>query len=321
LSEPSFFSRVQEELPEVEARMLAFRHPGDQILRSALENLLRAGGKRIRPTVALLAGQMLGAPRDSLLNFAAAIEMLHTATLIHDDLIDGAALRRGSPTLNSRWSTEATVLAGDYIFACAAHLASQTGSLEVMQGFAHTLITIISGELSQMLERTRPVTDEDYERRIYAKTAALFELASRGGAMLCREPPGVVQSLGRFGRSLGMAFQIVDDVLDFTGESVRIGKPVGSDLRQGLITLPALYYQKRHPEDGRFTTLLDSNPSSRIELDQLVEAIGRSEAIPDSLAQAQRYVAEAKESLVGLPENRYRQALLDLTDYVVSREL
>ncbi len=321
MTEASFFSCVREELPEVEARMLAFRRPGDQILQSALENLLRAGGKRIRPTVALLTGQMLGAPRDSLLSFAAGIEMLHTATLVHDDLIDGATLRRGSPTLNSRWSTEATVLAGDYIFACAAHLASQTDSLEVMQEFARTLITIISGELGQMFERSTLISNEDYERRIYAKTAALFELASCGGALLCKERPEVVQALGRYGRCLGMAFQIVDDVMDFTGQTVQIGKPVGSDLRQGLITLPALYYQKRHPEDGRFATLMDSNPLSGTDADQLVETIGRSDAIQESLAQARRYVSEAKQLLESLPENRYRQALLELTDYVVSREL
>ncbi|MGA2820386.1 MAG: polyprenyl synthetase family protein [Anaerolineales bacterium] len=321
MTEASFFFLVREELPEVEARMLAFRHPSDQILQSALENLLRAGGKRIRPTVALLAGQMLSAPRDGLLDFAAAIEMLHTATLVHDDLIDGATLRRGTPTLNSRWSTEATVLAGDYIFACAAYLGTQTHSLEVMQEFARTLITIISGELGQMFERSTLISGEEYERRIYAKTAALFELASRGGALLCNESPEVVHSLGRYGRCLGMAFQIVDDVLDFTGQSVRIGKPVGSDLRQGLITLPVLYYQKRHPEDTRFAALMDPNRPSGTDVDQLVETIGRSEAIQESLAQAHRYASEAKELLEGLPENRYRQALLDLTEYVVSRDL
>jgi geranylgeranyl pyrophosphate synthase len=118
-----------------------------------------------------------------------------------------------------------------------------------------------------------------------------------------------------------MAFQIVDDVLDFTGQSVRIGKPVGSDLRQGLITLPVLYYQKRHPEDTRFAALMDPNRPSGTDVDQLVETIGRSEAIQESLAQAHRYASEAKELLEGLPENRYRQALLDLTEYVVSRDL
>jgi len=301
--------------------MLAFRQPGDQILQSALESLLRAGGKRIRPTVALLTGQMLGAPRDGLLNFAAGIEMLHTATLVHDDLIDGATLRRGSPTLNSRWSTEATVLAGDYIFACAADLASQTGSLEVMQEFARTLLTIISGELGQMFQRSTLITDAEYERRIYAKTAALFELAACGGALLCKEPSERVQALRRYGRSLGMAFQVVDDVMDFTGQSVRIGKPVGSDLRQGILTLPALYYKKRHPEDSRFATLTDPSAPSATEVDQLVATIGQSEAIQESLVVARGYLSEAKHLLAGLPGNPYRQALLELTEYVVSREL
>ena len=174
----TFLSPVQAQLQLVEARLQAQaddRHPD---LRAALGQILAAGGKRIRPTITLLVGNMLGAPENKLITLGAALELLHTATLVHDDLIDGSLLRRGMPTLNARWSPAATVLTGDFLFARAAKLAADTNYLPLMKLFAETLAVIVNGELSQMFSARGVVDRENYAQRIYAKTASLFEMCS-----------------------------------------------------------------------------------------------------------------------------------------------
>src|SRR3989337_3925810 len=187
-------------------------------LKKALDHLLSSGGKRIRPAVALLTGGMLGADPGRLIALAAAIEMLHTATLVHDDLIDGSLLRRGNPTLNAHWTPAATVLTGDFIFARAAKLAASTDCLPLMKLFAETLAVIVNGELTQLFSSRGIASREDYDKRIYAKTASLFEMSSRAAAMISPVEEAVVENMLKFGRNIGMAFQIVDDILDFTGD-------------------------------------------------------------------------------------------------------
>jgi geranylgeranyl pyrophosphate synthase len=321
VSQPSFFEIVRGELQATETRMRAVRHPADANLQTALDHLLSAGGKRIRPTVALLAGHLVEAPPEPLVNFAAAVEMLHTATLVHDDLIDGALLRRGIPTLNSQWTPGATVLTGDFIFAWAAHLGAQTDSVRVMVSFARTLMTIINGELAQMFGRTQRASREEYDQRIYAKTAALFELAGSGAALITVHESPLAPRLGDFGRQVGMAFQIVDDILDFTADSTRLGKPVGNDLRQGLITLPVLCYGDQHPEDQDVQAVLNPEHRHQADVDRLVEAIARSEAIAAAMSEARRFASAARDALHGVTAGRYRDGLLELADFVVARDL
>src|SRR3972149_2242986 len=238
-------------------------------LKKALDHLLSSGGKRIRPAVALLAGGMLGADPERTISLAAAAEMLHTATLVHDDLIDGALLRRGIATLNAQWSPAATVLTGDFVFAQAAKLAAETNSIPVMRLFAETLAIIVSGELTQMFTSRGVVSKEDYYKRIYAKTASMFELAAAASAMLSPVTDKVVTKMRRFGYQIGMAFQIVDDVLDFTGEQTTMGKPVASDLRQGLITLPALYFLELYPEDEEMAAIFEGRFYNDERMDRL----------------------------------------------------
>ncbi len=214
----SFLSPVQEQLHLVEARLHAQaveRHPD---LQAALEQILSAGGKRIRPTLGLLVGNMLGAPIDKLVTLGAAVELLHTATLVHDDLIDGSLLRRGMPTLNARWSPAATVLTGDFLFARAAKLAAETDHLPLMNAFAETLATIVNGELNQMFGSRGEINRENYYQRIYAKTASLFEMTTSAAAMISPAGDTIVETMRKFGYETGIAFQIVDDVLDYTGE-------------------------------------------------------------------------------------------------------
>ncbi len=264
---------------------------------------------------------MLGGDQERLITLGAAIELLHTATLVHDDLIDGALLRRGIATLNSSWSPAATVLTGDFIFARAAKLAAETDSVEVMRIFADTLGIIVNGEVTQMFMSKRLASRENYLQRIYAKTASMFELASTAAALLSPVDSETVALVGKFGYQIGMAFQVVDDVLDFTAEQDTLGKPVAGDLRQGLVTLPALKYLNLHPDDPEMKHILEGRLLSDERMDRLVLAIRESGAIEAALAEAQEFVDCALEILDHFPASTERQALADLALYIVSRRI
>ena len=275
----SFFTLVEDRILLVEDRMRDYVEEHHPDLRVVLDHLISSGGKRIRPVVALLTGQMLGTDPDRLITLAASIEMLHTASLVHDDLIDGSLLRRGIPTLNAKWSPAATVLAGDYIFARAAELASQTESVAVMQIFAKTLATIVNGEVTQLFTSRGVASRDDYYQRIYAKTASMFVLATRAAALLSLVDDNIIDAVHQYGYEVGMAFQIVDDILDFTGEQATVGKPVASDLRQGLVTLPALYYQEANPDDPDMQAVISGEYHNGERMIRLVESIRASGAI------------------------------------------
>ncbi len=307
-------SRVEETMRE---QSIGY-HPDIVI---ALQQILSSGGKRIRPALALLTGGMLSGDVDRLVILSAAIELLHTATLVHDDLIDGSLLRRGNTTLNAKWSPAATVLTGDFVFARAAKLAANTYSVEVMRLFAETLTMIVDGELSQLLTSRGVANQLEYEQRIYAKTASLFELATTAAALLSPVQSSVVDKMREFGYSIGMAFQIMDDVIDFTGDQPTVGKPVASDLRQGLITLPALFFLEAFPNNPEMLTLINGGVVSDLDFESLVSSIRSSNAIRQSLQEAQRYIQLSLNLLSAMPENPEREALEDLASYIVRREL
>jgi len=314
-----FFDLVRPSLEEVEARMRERTGEHHAALDSAIDHLLSSGGKRVRPTVVLLTAAMLGGERPRAVTLAAAIEMLHTATLVHDDLIDGALLRRGTPTLNAQWTPGATVLTGDYIFARAAHLAAQTGSIEVMEMFARTLMIIVSGEINQLFRtRTRDLR-QDYFDRIYAKTASLFEVSGEAAAVLSRASLEHTAQAKTVGYNLGVAFQIVDDVLDFVGNQEEVGKPVASDLRQGLLTLPALLTLDGRPMGDDFVDAILERRLDPTALEELIWQVRTSDAIARSLDEARAFVRRAQDALALLPASPERDALSDLAAYVVQR--
>ena len=321
LNPVSFFTPVQKGLQEVENLLRSQSYGAHPDLGVALEHLLSSGGKRIRPTLGLLMGQMLGAPHDSLITLAAAVELLHTATLVHDDLIDGAMLRRGNPTLNASWSPPATVLTGDFIFARAAKLAADTNHLGLMKLFAETLAIIVNGELTQLFSARGLTSRENYYKRIYAKTASLIEMTTRTAAMISPADEKMIESMRLYGYNLGMAFQIVDDVLDFNGEQAEVGKPVGSDLLQGLVTLPAIYYAEAHPDDPDVICLTSGCYNEHERMERLVQAVRISSGVKKSLEEAQEYVNKALQSLAGSPEGAEHQALEDLARYTVTRKI
>jgi geranylgeranyl pyrophosphate synthase len=322
LSATTFFTSVQEQLDFVEQR-IRDQVSGDQHpdLRSALEHLLTAGGKRIRPTLGLLVGNMLGAPEEKLITLGAAVELLHTATLVHDDLIDGALLRRGIPTLNARWSPAATVLTGDFLFARAAKLAAETDYLPLMKLFSETLAIIVNGELTQMFSARGVISRDNYYNRIYAKTASLFEMSALAAAMVSTEDEITRDSMKNFGYEVGMAFQIVDDILDFTGEQTKVGKPIGSDLLNGLITLPAIYFAEANPFNDDVFSLPEGGWKDTARVQRLVDAIRQSRAVEQSMDEARNAVRRALGALEESPASPEKEALADLARFIVDRNI
>ena len=317
----TFTASIEDRVKLVEERMRAQADGHHPAVVAALHHLLGSGGKRIRVVVTLLTGKMLDADKDKLVTLASAIESLHTATLVHDDLIDGALIRRGIPTLNAQWSSAATVLTGDFIFAKAAKLAADTGSVGVMRIFAETLATIVNGEITQLFSSRWVANREDYYRRIYAKTASLFEASTTTAAILSNASEDIVAAVKEYGYDIGMAFQIIDDILDFTSEQTTMGKPVASDLRQGLITLPVLYFLENHPDDVDMKNILQSSFCDEDCLGRLLTSIRESGAIELSLNEARNSVQKGLDVLMKLPESQERKALEDLACYIIDREI
>lgn len=322
MSTTTFFTSVQDQLGFVEQRMREQAGDGQHPdLKSALEHLLSAGGKRIRPTLGLLVGNMLGAPEEKLITLGASVELLHTATLVHDDLIDGALLRRGMPTLNARWSPAATVLTGDFLFARAAKLAAETDYLPLMKLFADTLATIVNGELTQMFSARGVIDRNNYYNRIYAKTASLFEMSALAASMVATEEEEVRSAMKAFGYEVGMAFQIVDDILDFTGDQSTVGKPIGSDLLNGLVTLPAIYFAEANRFDDDIMSLPEGGWKDTARVQRLVDAVRQSRAVEQSFEEARNAVSRALASLEIAPASPEKDALEDLAKFIVDRKI
>ncbi len=288
-------------------------------LGAAVEHLLASGGKRVRPATALLMGGMLGGDAERLVTLASAIELLHTATLVHDDLIDGALLRRGIATLNAEWSPAATVLTGDFIFAIAARQAAETESLAVMRLFSETLAIIVNGEINQLFVSPGLASRDNYYQRIYAKTASMFELATGAAALLSPVDAEMIAQARRFGYEIGMAFQIVDDVLDFTGEQTTVGKPVGNDLRQGLVTLPALFYNESYPDDPDMKMVTQDSRYNSAMMDRLVNSIRSSSAVEQALDEARHHIDTGLAILANMPAGPEHEALEELAYYIINR--
>jgi geranylgeranyl pyrophosphate synthase len=277
-------------------------------------------GKCLRPALVILVGQLFSAPAAPFHKLAAAVEVLHTATLIHDDLVDGAALRRGRETLHTSWSTGVTVLVGDALLAQTAALVAELGHPRILGVFAEALCAMSAGEIGQLLTAGENRYNRgDYYRRIEAKTASLCAAATEMASILAGAEEPQIAALRRFGWELGVAFQIVDDVLDFSGDEAQLGKPAGSDLRHGLVTLPTICYMERVGGDAAVETVLaGQRDDARVQA--ALEAIRASGAVDAALAEARAHARQAREALAAWPNSDSRQMLLALTDYVEERK-
>lgn len=314
---------VAAELSAVEKKMAsAVSDAGYTPLAEALQGLIHSGGKRVRPMLTLLVGRFYPpAKPHHLINLAAAIEALHSATLVHDDVVDGALVRRGQNTLNAVWAPGSTIMAGDFFFARAAGLVAETEHPRVIRLFAQALQVIVDGELRQAFSmRDWGQPKESYYERIYGKTGALLELATQSPAVLGGAPPEHEAALRRFGYNLGMAFQIIDDILDFVADAETLGKPAGSDLRSGIITLPVYYYLQRPDRRDAVVSLINGQRSGDEVVDEVVQLIRESDAIPQAHAEARAFSDKAIAELQVFPDSLQRQALIDVARYVVERE-
>jgi geranylgeranyl pyrophosphate synthase len=277
------------------------------------------GGKCIRPALVILVGRLFSAPLTPFHKLAAAVEVLHTATLVHDDLVDGAALRRGHETLHSSWPAGVAVLVGDALLARTAALVAELGRPRILGVFADALCAMSTGEIEQLLAAGKGRhSREGYYRRIEAKTASLCAAATEMAAILAEAEETQVAALRRFGWELGVAFQIVDDVLDFIGDEAQLGKPAGSDLRQGLATLPTICYLEQARSSAVVDAVLAGEGDEKL-VRTAIETICASGAVDAALEEARSHARQAQEALADVPDNDSRQVLSSLVEYAVER--
>ena len=285
-------------------------------------HLVEAGGKRLRPMLTLAAARMCGYPGPFHVHLAATVEFIHTATLLHDDVVDESAQRRGRPTANLLWDNKSSVLVGDYLFARSFQLMVETGSLRVLDILANAAATIAEGEVLQLTAaQNLATTEEIYLKVVRGKTAALFSAATEVGGVIAGAPEADVQALHVFGDALGISFQIVDDLLDYTGQSAQIGKNTGDDFRERKLTLPMIKAVARADAAERafWTRVIEKGDQHPEDLQTAVELMQRHGAFDATRTEALAWSAKAKAALLTLPATDLRDMLHDLTDYVVAR--
>ena len=309
------YAPIQEDLDRVEERLLSLSRKQFPRLAPLLEHILPHTGKRLRPALTLLAGRLHGKSTDKLIAMAMATELFHTATLVHDDVVDDSGVRRGQPTIHSLWGKGAALLLGDYLFSLSADLVASTRNLRVIDIFADTLKTVSRGELEHNLS---PAEDRrkrrEYYRWIGAKTASVMAAATQSGAILGGALEEGVKALGDYGQKFGLAFQVVDDILDFTGEERELGKPVGSDLFQGTLTLPVLILLERDPESP-----LARGEENREKARRAARHLSHSPVIKECYTIARRFSSQALDALEALPPSPPRSSLAALAQYNLER--
>lgn len=318
------FEAMQDDLNRVERRLLEAASIDFPIVSGMVQDLVKTGGKRLRPLLLLLAAKAFDYDRDRAVTAAAGVELLHTASLIHDDSIDRAALRRGQPTLNTQLSTGAVILIGDFLFAQSAILAAATDSTRVVSIFASSLGSICDGQLRETLDAHRLDQDrETYEHRIYGKTASLFAGAAEMGAVIGGASEEAIQQLRDFGGDIGMAFQIIDDVLDLREGTQMLGKPAGNDLRQGVVTLPTMLFAADLPGDSASRTTLEEIVAGEEQRDDVIDGILAEIRASGALDRAEAIAAEFSDRARGrismVPNADVREYLNNVVDLTLVR--
>lgn len=310
---------VRDDLEAVNGE-ISTRLRSDVVLINQLAGyIINSGGKRIRPVIVLLGAKALGYQGTAHIQLAAVIEFIHTATLLHDDVVDASALRRGQSTANTIWGNEASVLVGDFLYSRAFEMMVEVNQMRVMEILAHTTNTIARGEVLQLLNCNDPdTTEERYLDVIYSKTAKLFEAAAKLGAVIAGQN-GVEAAMGRYGLHLGTAFQLVDDALDYGRNNPALGKNIGDDLAEGKPTLPLIHALRNGTAEQRelLRGVIEQGDHSRI--DAVVDTIESTGSIAYTARQAEAEAARAKEAVTSLPDSPYKQALVDLTYFSVHR--
>jgi len=301
---------VSSELAEVESCILSALKTRQKVLATAVKELLESGGKRLRPALLLLSGKFGDFDKEKLIPLAASIEILHMATLIHDDIIDDSKLRRGVPTVQAKWGKDTAVFAGDFLFTRAFSLITHKTSFENLQNLARVIKTICEGEIDQFNDRfNTDTTIPQYLKRIGRKTAILFALSCKIGAYESGCSSNIQQTLWRFGYNLGMAFQITDDLLDFNGDANKVGKPIMSDFASGVFTLPVIYTIKQEKYRQKIEDLIERNTFTIEELMQVKRWTEESGGMKFAKNLSRQYLEKAYKELEKLPRIPARDSL------------
>jgi heptaprenyl diphosphate synthase len=318
------FAGIQADLEKVDATFEERATSGLDILNSASMHALGSPGKRLRTALTLLSGKLNTYRFDKLLPLSVAFEMVHLATLIHDDIVDNAKTRRGNPTVNAIWGDNIAILLGDYYFAKTAGLIADINDNRINHLFSDTVATVCEGTILEMMTAGRiDLTMESYYDKISRKTAALLAACCKGGAIVSGATEEEISYLHDYGLNLGIAFQIIDDVLDYTEDQTTIGKPAGNDLRQGMVTLPLIYALQGQPQNGHYQKvqrlLNDAGTHADEEVREVVAWVTAGPAIERSFVQAYIFADKARQALNHFPASPDRQVLDELIDFVVTR--
>ena len=316
------FATIEPDLEIVDREFQRRASSGLDIMNAAAAHATSSPGKRLRTALTLLSGRLFSYNFDKLLPLSVAFEMTHLATLVHDDIIDRAATRRGIPTVNARYGDQVAILLGDYLFAKTAGLIADVEDFRIDRLFSDTVATVSEGAIIELrTARRMDVSVEHYLERVNRKTACLIGACCKGGAIVGGGSDAQIALMHEYGLNLGIAFQIIDDVLDYTGSEQSIGKPAGNDIRQGLVTLP-LIYALQNEHNGRLDQvhrLLNAETPTEEDVAAVVRWVSGTLAIDESLALARQYAARAKALLTELNDSDDRQVLVELIDFVLAR--
>lgn len=316
------FRLLAADLARVNQLIVSRMHSPVALIPQLAGHIVSAGGKRLRPMLTLGCARLCGYQGERHLALAAAVEFIHTATLLHDDVVDSSDLRRGRDTANAVWGNKPAVLVGDFLFSRSFELMVEDGSLRVLEILSRAAAVIAEGEVGQLVTANDTTTTEAaYLDVIEAKTAALFAAASRIGAVVAGRPPEEEEALERFGRNLGIAFQLIDDMLDFSARQSELGKSVGDDFRDGKITLPILIALDRGNSEERafWRRTLEEGEQGPGDLEQAMRLIERHGAVTETARRARVYAAEAAAALGCFPDGKLRRALIEATEFATAR--
>jgi octaprenyl-diphosphate synthase len=316
------FELLRDDLVAIEQELGRDSASGVSTITEIAEYLRGGGGKRIRPTLLLLSSHALGYTGQGAIRLGAVVEMVHSATLVHDDIIDSANVRRGRPSANTTWGNEKCVLAGDWLYMQAFNVALKEKSLRVLDLLIGLTQQMVEGELLQIQKLGRAVSEAEYYDLIYRKTACLFSVSMRLGAVLAWATEAVEASVGAYGRTVGLAFQIVDDVLDLTATEEVLGKPVASDLREGKATLAVIHSIDHGTAADRRTIqrVLDDRSFENVSREKIREILVRNGSVEYAMGVADRYAEQSRQALAAIADSEYKRALLWVPDFVVARE-
>ncbi|NTU80175.1 MAG: polyprenyl synthetase family protein [Chloroflexales bacterium] len=316
------FERAQltDDLLAVEQLLLERASSRSELITSASTHTVRSGGKRLRAALALLAARLGSYHLPRVIHAAAAVELIQAASLVHDDLVDQAARRRGRVTVHARWDNDVALMVGDYFFALASREMALSPDPRIITYYAQAVQTIVEGELSPVtvIEPAETALGQ-YYYKTGAKTASLFEAACKAGMAAGGGGEAQIAALGRYGFDLGMAFQIIDDILDFTGDEQTLGKPAGNDLRQGTITLPLIYAVAR-TGSPRLRALFDLSTPTDAQVRAAISEVMAAGGVDAAMAEARRFISEANGHLADFPASPAHSALVEMAHFVVDRE-